>query len=130
VKGTKILLHCFALCEKPQIVAALGLTMADLFTDRLPYQGQRLIPKRKKLDLAAVAHRFELAALDRRLRADGVLKAVAEFSGDGMEDHERDQLLNVVARAYADKDRADFLESVADDFRWKAFEEGRKAHAA
>lgn len=128
--GEKILIHCFSGCAPLSIMEAVGLTMGDLFIDSLLSQGQRLTPKRQKLDLVAVAHRFELAALDRRLRADEVLKAVAGFSGDGIEDQERDRLMNVVARAYADRDRAEFLETVADDFRLKAFEERIASHAA
>jgi hypothetical protein len=128
--GTRILVKCWAGCETSQIVESLGLTMADLFTDGPIFRGQRLIPKSQKLNFSALAYRFELAALDRRLKAERVLNAVASFSGDGMEDAQRDRLLKVVARAFGDQRRAEFLETVADDFRLKAFEERMKDHAA
>jgi len=58
-----ILLRCFAECDKPAIVAAMGLKMADLFFDVPTCRGQRPIPKPKMIDLIALAFRFELAAL-------------------------------------------------------------------
>jgi hypothetical protein len=126
----KILVKCWAGCETLQIVAALGLTMADLFSDSPPSPGQRLTPTPRKLDLSAVAHRFELAALDRRLRAEQVLRAVATMSDEEMEDEQRDRLMKAVARAYDDQNRADFLEAVADGLRVKAYQERMACHAA
>ncbi len=128
--GSKILLRCFAACETSQILAALGLELKDLFTDTPVHPGQRPTPKSQRPDLVAVVFRFELAALDRRLRADAVLKAVADFNGNDLSDEDRDRIINVVARAYADVDRAKFLETVADDFRMKAFHERTDRHAA
>jgi len=129
-EGSRILLHCFAGCEPEAIVTALGLELKDLFMDSPSSQGKQLPPKPQKLDLAAVAFRFELAALDRRLRAERVLTAVGTFNGDGMNDEERDLLMKVVARAHEDQDRAEFLEAVADNFRVKAFRKGEECHAA
>lgn len=128
--GTKLLIRCWAGCETPQIVEALGLALKDLFTDAPLSHGQRPTPKPQKLDLVAVAFRFELAALDRRLRADAVLQAVATFNGDALSEEDRDRLMNSVASAYQDRERAEFLESVADGFRWKAYAERAKDHAA
>jgi len=128
--GTRILLRCFAGCETGQVVAALGLEMRDLFMDTATHRGQRSTPIPQKLDLVALAFRFELAGLDRSLRAERVLQAVEDFNGDSLSDVDRDRLMNVVARAYADRDRAEFLEAVADDFRLKAFHERTERHAA
>lgn len=127
---TRILLHCFGGCEPKQIVAVLGLELKDLFTDNPTSHGQRPIPKPQKLDLVAVAFRFELAALDRQLRADAVLEAVAKFNGDDLSEKEQDRLMKAVARAFEDKDRAEFLKTAADDFRVKAFQEREDRHAA
>lgn len=126
----KTLLHCFAGCTPGEIVGALGLNLKDLFTDNAISHGQRPTPKPQKLDLSAVAFRFEIAALDRRLRADAVLNAVTKFANVAITDVERDRLMNVVARAYAYRDRAEFLEAVADDFKVKAFHEREEHHAA
>lgn len=128
--GDRILLHCFGGCKPEEIVSALGLAMHDLFTDSPIPPQQRSKPKPQKLDLIAVAFRFELAALDRRLRADHVLKAATTFTMDTLSEPQLDRLLNAVAHAYSDRDRADFLETLADDFRLKAFYERTECHAA
>lgn len=86
------------------------------------------IPKR--LDLKALSFQLELAALDRRLRADAVLQAVADFRGDELTDHDRDQLVNAVARAFEDINHAELLEHAADDFRLRVFQEKEARHAA
>ncbi|MFH0809199.1 MAG: DNA primase, partial [Pseudomonadota bacterium] len=46
-----VLLHCFAGCEKPAIMAALGMTLADLFADRPKDQ----TPTATKINLADLA---------------------------------------------------------------------------
>jgi hypothetical protein len=125
----RILLHCFALCENQDIVATLGLTMADLFFKASSPHGHRPMPKAVRIDYAALAFRYELAALDRRLRADNVLKTPTNFSVEGLDDMQLDRLILAVASAYNDRDRADFLETVADDLRVKGFQE-RTAHHA
>lgn len=126
----KTLLYCFAGCTPEEIVGALGLKLKDLFTDTPVHPGQRPTPKPQKLDLSAVAFRFEMAALDRRVRADAVLNAVARFSSAAITDVERDRLMNAVARAYADRERAQFFETVADGLRMKAFHKREDLHAA
>lgn len=126
----KVLFHCFAGCQPEEIVGALGLEMRDLFTDTPTCRGQRPAPKPQKLDLVDVAFRFEMAALDRRLRAERVLTAVAGFNTDALSDSRRDRLMKAIARAYDDQERAEFLETVADDFRMKAFHERTEQHAA
>ena len=122
----RILLHCFALCEKRDIVAALGLTMADLFFDAPTPHGQRPTSKPVKVDHVALAFRFELAALDRRLRATRVMQAATSFPVDGLDDTELDQLMTAVARAHSDTERAELLERIADDLRWKEFQQGER----
>jgi hypothetical protein len=126
----KTLLHCFAGCTPEEIVGALGLDLKHLFTDSPTPRGQRPAPKPQKLDLIAVAFRFEMAALDRRIRAERVLKAVANFNSDELSDSQCDRLMKTIARAYEDQDRAEFLETMADDFRVKAFHERTERHAA
>lgn len=126
----KTLLHCFAGCTPEEIVGELGLDLKDLFTDSPTPRGQRPTPKPQKLDMVDVAFRFELAALDRRLRAERVLKAVAGFDSDELSDSQRDRLMKAIVRVYEDQDRAEFLETVADEFRMKAFHERTERHAA
>jgi len=126
----RILLHDFSGCTPEAIVSALGLEMRDLFMDSPISQGRRPAPTPQKLDLIAVAFRFELAALDRRLRADRVLKTATTFTIDSLSEPQLDRLINAVARSYSDRDRAEFLETVADDLRLKAFCERTEPHAA
>lgn len=128
--GARILVHCFAGCETSQIVAALGLTLADLFTDSPTTSRHLPIPARRRLDLVDVAFQCELEALDRRLRAGRILSAATGFNIERMDDESLDRLLTAVARAYEDQERADFLETIADDFRVKAFQERTADHAA
>ncbi len=127
---TRVLIHCFGGCHPKEVVKALGLTMADLFTDCSLASTQRPTRTPQRMDRDDVAFRFELGALDRRLRFEQVLNAVAAFSGDGMNDPERDRLMKAIARAYEDQDRADFLETMADEYRVKACRERTAQHAA
>lgn len=128
--GARTLLRCFGGCETLQIVAALGLRMCNLFTDTPLPRGQRLIQNSPKIDRASVAFRFDLAALDRWLRAERVLKAVAHFGIHDLDDKELDQLMEAVACAHRDQERAKLLETVADDLRVKGFKERTGHHAA
>lgn len=130
VTENRTLIKCWAGCTASEIVAAIGLNLKDLFINSPVPPGQRSSSSPKKIDFDETAFRFELAAIDRRLRAERVLTAVGTFSSDGMNDEERDRLMKVVARAYHDQDRAAFLESMADDLRAKAFEQRSVHHAA
>ena len=117
----RILLYCFALCETPDIVAAVGLTMADLFFDAPISPGRRPIHKPPKLDRVALAFRFELAALDRRLRADRIVEAGKKLDVASLSDADLDHALHHAAQAHADVERAALLAGVADDLRIKEF---------
>lgn len=128
--GEKLLVKCWAGCTASEIVSAIGLSLKDLFINGPVPPGPRSSPPPKKIDLDETAFRFEMAALDRRLRAERVLAAIAPIGNEGMEDEHRDRLMNVVARAHHDQDRAAFLESMADDLRAKACEQRSAHHAA
>jgi len=126
----RILVHCFAGCDIHVILTALNLAPKDLFFD-VP------IPQRKppfqaspRVSCTDIVFQFELSALDRRLRAEQVLKAVATFNGHELKDMQRERLMNAVATAYRDRDRAEFLESVADDFKAKVFQKREERDAA
>lgn len=128
--NTRVLIRCFSGCSAQEIVSSLGLRLRNLFTDAPSSRGQRPIPKPKRIDLVGTAFEFEMAALDRRLRADAVLQAVGNFDGDELTDEQRERLMSVVAGASEDRERAQFLEAVADDFRMKAFHERTDRDAA
>ena len=120
-----ILLRCWTGCSLVEICASLGIAQPDLFFDKrdaTPQQrGHRPIPRPVKIDLTALAFRYDLAALDRRLRADSVLKAATHFSMEGLDDRQLDRLMEAVASGYTDIARAELFEGLADDVREKAF---------
>lgn len=126
----KIVIFCFSGCRPQEIVAAMGLTMADLFTDSPASSTRQATCKRQRIHLNAVAFRFELGALDRRLRAERVLTAAANLNIDGLTEQRLDRVMDSIAAAYADQERAEFLETVADDLRMKAYQERTARHAA
>ena len=116
-----LLVKCWAGCTLDEITAALGLRVADLFYDAPTPHEHRPTPKPARTDYAALAFRFELGALDRRLRAEHVNQAVNTISINELHDHDLDRLVDVVACAHADIERAELLEGVADGLRAKAF---------
>ena len=127
-----LLVKCWAECTLDEITAALGIEIKDLFFDTATTHGRRPTPKPVKIDLVALAFRFELGALDRRLRAEHINQVVNAISINELPDHDLDRLVDAVARAYADIERAELLEGVADGLRAKAFarKERTVSHAA
>lgn len=92
----------------------LGLDHTAQTRPRLP-----LPPVPQRVDRRAIAFRFEMGALDRRLRAERVLTAVSSMTDLDVPDDLRERLMASVASAYADLARADLLEQVADGLRVK-----------
>src|SRR5262249_22853681 len=70
-----ILLKCWAGCSLHEITDALGVTIPNLFFDAPLTNRQCATPQPPKTDRVGLAFRFELAALDRKLRAERVLTA-------------------------------------------------------
>lgn len=126
--GTRILLKCFSGCETSEIVAALGLRVSDLFFDdaRNP-RGYRPQPRPPRLDRIARAFTNDLAALDRRIRAEQILDVAKDIVLSALNDDELDLALTHIGKAYRDFEQAELLEHVADRLREKDFNE-RKSH--
>lgn len=124
-ENARILVHCFAGCRPEEIVAALGLTLADLFEDA-PLN-ERRTPKPNRIDRVALAFRFDLAALDRRLRAERIITAGQKLHADTMTNDELDRALGFVARAHTDGARAELFGAVADTLRERDYIE-RTSH--
>jgi hypothetical protein len=116
-----LLVKCWAGCTLNEITAALGIEIKDLFFDAPTTHGHRSPPKPMKTDYAALAFRYELAALDRRLRAERVREAICILPVGELSDHDRTRITTAIARAEADLARADLFEAVADDLRLKEF---------
>ncbi len=119
----RILLHDFGGCTPREIVAALGLTLADLFNDSPLPKGQRPAPQPPKLDRVTFAWRYDLAGFDLRLRAERIIEAGTSLPIAAMTDDHLDTALRHVSRAYADRERAELFEHVADTLRERDFNE-------
>jgi hypothetical protein len=78
-----------------------------------------------------LAFQYELAALDRRLRAERVKAAIDSLPVSEVSDSDKERITTAIARAEADMARADLFEAVADDLRLKEFiqQERTVAHA-
>jgi hypothetical protein len=112
-----ILVRCWAGCRFEQIVSALALQASDLFSDSLYTNGRPRSFPSPQVDRRALAFRNELYALDLQLRAQCVLDRVTQVSAP--DDAVLDRVLNVLALAYADCERAQLFEHLADTLRVK-----------
>ena len=122
-----ILLKCWAGCSAQEICVSLGINQHDLFFDAPLPRGHRSAPRPVKIDRAALAFRYELGALDLRLRAERIIEAGKQLDLDSLNDHELDRAMNAMAKAHADEERAELFGGVADDLRMKTYLE--KHHA-
>jgi len=93
----------------PLVASVLGL---DSTTQ--PRTHRPLPPPVVRINRKALAFRYELAALDRRLRADVILQAAMNLDVSGVSDERLDKLMGMVASAHADRERAELFEHVAD----------------
>jgi hypothetical protein len=132
MEGEKgILLKCFSGCTLHEITTALGLEVSDLFTDAPPLpKGQRVLERASRLDPRALAFRFDLYALELRMRAERVLQALAHLPPTDRNDSELDRLIQSVASAYHDLERADLFEHVTHTLQWQIYQERTMRHAA
>lgn len=127
LRDEKILLNCFAGCQTEAVCQALGLGLTDLFlTARPTSNAVRPRVRSKPVDRADIAFQFELGALDRRMRAERVLDRTSG-QNEELSDDERDTLMRIVARAYDDLARAEWLEGLADYFREHSMPQGKAA---
>lgn len=133
-----LLLRCWAGCSVAEICGALGLSLPELFYDRRPdprshsARPLRLAPRLNRL---ALAWRFELAALDLRLRAERIFSAALKMNCARLSHDDLDRALSFVAQGHNDLARAEVFELVADTQRIKSHSErtvrhGRPAQAA
>lgn len=128
---TGLLLKCWAGCRVGELCQALGIQQRDLFYDtHYNNPTRQRPPKPIRLDRIALAFRFELAALDRRLRSERVLTATRHLDGFTLTDATRERLTGIVASAHADRERAELFEYIADTLRGKVREEKRITDAA
>lgn len=75
----------------------------------------------RRLNRVATSFQFALVALDLRLRAARIVDAGRRLNHDNLNEADLDRAMGLVARAYADQERAALLEDVADDHRIKEF---------
>ena len=91
---------------------------------------RRPVPRPKKVNRVALAFRYELAALDLKLRSERVLTSSTHFDISPLSNVQISRLMDVVANAYHDVERAQMFEQVADGLREKDFHERQDRHAA
>lgn len=87
----------------------------------------QLPPVPQRVDRRAIAFRFEMAALDLRLRAGRIGEAAAPINIDNFTDAELDHALGLVAQGHADVARAELFELVADRLRLRDFTERKQS---
>ena len=124
-----ILLKCWAGCSLAEICASLGIRPADLFFDAPLPRGHRPTRKPTRIDRIALAFKYELAALDLRLRSETIIQAGNGLDLAPLTDDELDQALNYMDKAHSDRERAKLFEDVADHLRSKEFTERDHEHA-
>ncbi|MEO7863740.1 MAG: primase-helicase zinc-binding domain-containing protein [Nitrospirales bacterium] len=83
----------------------------------------RPAPKPPRLNRRSLAFQFEICALDLRLRSEKILDAAKHFDGSALTDEELEKALGHVGQAYADQERAELFEHVADTLRIRDFTE-------
>jgi hypothetical protein len=125
-----LLLKCWAGCTIQEITSALGLRVSDLFRAALPPGNPRPTIHEPRPHRRTLAFRFELYALDLRMRAERVLQGLSSLESANRTNDELDRLMRIVALAYQDIERAKLFEHVADTLQWKIFRERRMPHAA
>lgn len=63
----RILIHCFAGCGGAEVMAAIGLTLSDLYSESLPSKHEGYPPSRQRIHpsdaLKVLAHEATLAAI-------------------------------------------------------------------
>ena len=118
-----LLIRCWAGCRVEEICAAMGIAQADLFYNAGLPLGQRPAPKPPRINRIALAFRFELGALDRRLRAETIIETAKGIDLSTLSEAELDRALGCLGRAYADQERAALFEHVADTLRDRDFSE-------
>jgi len=93
----RTLIHCFAECNTPDILAAIGMEMSDLFPDR---KGNHLSPERRPFPAADVLRCIAFEALVV------VTSAATQLAGEPFTDNDRKRLMLAAARIQAAMDMA------------------------
>ena len=71
----RILVHCFAGCETSDVIAALGLTVSDLFYNKLA-GGELTEGKRRKYEQALKNEQFQVAIINSVEKSERPLTTV------------------------------------------------------
>lgn len=116
-------------CSFPEalgfVAEILGIHPTARASPRLPVP-----PALKHVDRRALAFKFELAALDLRLRAERIAAAAAQINIVSLNDEELDHALELLDQGHADIARADLFEHVADVVRLQDVLERKKTDAS
>ena len=127
----RILVHCFAGCSVHEICGMLGLSVGELFSD-VPRKGRGGARRRQQpwcFNWERAAFEFKFYADGLWLRSEAVLDAAKNLAIDDWTEHELEQAMNAVAKAYADRERGDVLEEVAFRIRERGLNMEKRSHA-
>ena len=130
----RVLVHCFSGCTVEEICAALGIRVAELFPDT-PEQGPKQKrtkpgPKPWRYDWRQTALDFQFYADMLWVRSRSVLEAARGLNTEKWTDDDVDMAMNAVSQAYADLERADFLEGLAFHFRIQGLKKEAEQNAS
>ena len=115
----RLLLHCFAGCDSKSICNALGLTLADLFSEasKPRTRGSRMQRKPRPPQWRETAAKLQDHARALWLRSEDVLRTARGMDTSEWNDDDFSAAITAIARAYEDRERSDLLEGVAFDLR-------------
>jgi hypothetical protein len=118
-------------CEFPEALRLVASVLGGL----TPYSygsffGPAPVSRPARVDRSALAFRFQLAALDRRIRAERIIEIAKEIDVSVLNDQDLDRALWCVAQAHTDVKRAELFEHVADEIRRRDFAERRSLEQA
>ena len=115
-----LLVKCWAGCTTAEIVAALGLKLADLFYDAdQPRQARSRRPSNPHINRDRLSFSFRFHGDLLFLRATAVLDAAKNMDIAEWTDEQLDRALAAVVKAYHDLERANIFDEVACELRRK-----------
>ena len=103
------------------VASVLGLDHTVQTRPRRP-----LPPPPVRINRRATAFRFQLAALDLRLRASRIQEAATNLDIESLTDQELDHAIELTAKRHADIARAELFEQVMDGIWLREFIERKK----
>lgn len=126
--GFALTMRCLKLSFPEMLTTVAGVL--GLAPDQRTERRQPLPPPPLRIDRVATAFKFELGAMDLRMRASKIQEAARRLDITTLTDDELDRAIDLVSRAYTDIARAEDYEAVADNLRLRDFVERKHLDAS